>query len=786
MFGGRLLTVTITNAMPRRLKLFSRRRAGWAGEKLGGANEMRYKPGMQRSLAIVFVSALSLSVSFAQEFPKAQGLSLERLYSFPLVNGRSPSAPSMSPDGKYIVFGWNQTGERRLDLWIMDYPSGTKRRLIEAASVEELPRQDDTRTEEQKSDAKKYDGGIAGVTWAPDSKSFLFSYKGRTFECEPNGKFRPVFDGNGGMFNMAFSPDGRYLSYLSDNNLFRMERKTGRIKQLTFISKPGTSLDGYQWSPNSQQLIVSWSDSTKTGSTQMMDLSKDRAQVVPIRRMWHGERSVDAQHGLISAEGGIIRWITEIPRYHWMESVSWSPDSRFVALGWNAEDFQTYNISVVSALPANVTAIPKDDKDKTVKGAPIFSEKAPKNYIPDFRSVGWSRDGKRLMFTTDIRDGKFINRSLMSMTPSGRDIQPVYSESHDIAAWMRPKNSDRLIFVTQKNSSLTSEITIQEPDGKRKSYGVVENGMAAPKNFDDSGLPLVSEDGKMIATMASTRTLNSELYAVEPREARLTESQTPEFKQVKWAELRTISFKAPDGQTVHGVMYMPANFDPNKKYPAFISSMYANSGKLAWNGYFENYAAMELGMVVVQLDFRASWGQGGEFNSGYYKSMGVIDSDEAVACKDYLVSLGFVNPNRVGVWGWSYGGYLTCMIQLTKPGVFDTGVAVASVTDWKAYNEWYTRRRLGMQADDPEVYKKTSPIFHAAGLKDNLFLVHGMLDDNVLWADSVRLSQRLIENGKYFDMMGYPRDDHSIGREESRPHVFATIMRYLYVKLTRP
>ena len=225
--------------------------------------------------------------------------------------------------------------------------------------------------------------------------------------------------------------------------------------------------------------------------------------------------------------------------------------------------------------------------------------------------------------------------------------------------------------------------------------------------------------------------------------------------------------------------------DASKKHSAFLGSMYANSAKMAWMGYFSNYAAEELGMVTLFVDFASSWGQGGERNSEYYKSMGVIDTREAVAAKGYLDSLGFVREDRVGVWGWSYGGFLTNMIMLTAPGVFDTGVAVAPVTDWLTYNEWYTRRRLGMQEDDEEIYKTTSPVHHAAGLEGNLFLIHGMLDDNVLFQDTARLMQSLINEGKYFDVMTYPRDDHSIGKATSRPHVFASVMRYLYWKLSR-
>jgi dipeptidyl-peptidase-4 len=156
-----------------------------------------------------------------------------------------------------------------------------------------------------------------------------------------------------------------------------------------------------------------------------------------------------------------------------------------------------------------------------------------------------------------------------------------------------------------------------------------------------------------------------------------------------------------------------------------------------------------------------------------------------VAAKNYLASLPYVNGDKVGLWGWSYGGYLTAMTLLTKPDVFAAGVAVAPVTDWTSYNEWYTRRRLGLAKDDKEIFEKTSPITYASGLNDELLLVHGMMDDNVLFQDTARLIQRLIDAGKPFDELAYPRDDHSIGRDTSRPHVFGSIMRYLYNKLGR-
>jgi dipeptidyl-peptidase 4 len=725
-----------------------------------------------KTAAFLLSSLLVVTGAFAQELPKTDP-PLERYYKYPLINGRSPSAPAMSPDGGRIVYGWNQTGERKLDVWIMEFPSGRQKKIVDAAKIEALPRQDDTRTELEKREEQLYDAGIAGFQWAPDGKQILFNYKGRVWLVDPDGKnLEPVFDANMGAGGAQFSPDGKYIGYLSGNNLYRMDRKTGRIKQLTFIGKPGTAVDGFVWSPEGQNIVVTWSDSSKLGSHVMMDFTKDRATVVNIRRNWTGEKSGDQQVGIIPVDGGVIKFFSGVPRYLWVKDIDWSPDGSTISLAWIKDDFQEFTISVIPV--------------STLKVAGVYSEKAPKNYIPDWRPVLWARDSKSIIFGTDIVDGKFTARSVMRMSPSGRDIHPVFMKGYDVVSVMRPKHSDSLIMTTMARGPLKSEITVLELNGKMRVHVPVEDGMSTPKNFDDAGNPLVSEDGKKIATMASSRTLPWELYAVEPQAKRLTFSQPEEFKKIQWANHEEVTFTAPDGQKVYGVLITKPGLDKSRKHPAFISNMYANSAKLAWNGFFENYAAMELDMVVLQIDFRSSWGMGGELNSGYFKSMGIIDAEEAVAGKKFLDSLGYVREDRVALWGWSYGGFLTEMVLFQHPDVFHAGVAVAPVTDWRSYNEWYTRRRLSLEADDKEAYKKTSPITYGEKLNDNLLMVHGMLDDNVLFQDTARMMQKLIDNGKYFDVMAYPRDDHGIGKDTSRPHVFVTIMRYLYSKLMQP
>lgn len=722
------------------------------------------------SLATMFaVSAMAFALP-----PTQYGPTIERLNSFPTLNGRSPAGASMSPDGTRIVFAWNKTGIRKRDLWMMEYPSGEMRQITGAEDIPRVPNQDDSRTAEEKKEQELYDGGFGGgAIWSPDSKEFLINYRGRTWVYDREGKTRkPLFDGGFNPNSISYTPDGKYLLMFSGGNLVRFDLATREIKQLTFITRPGTALDFYSVSPNGKMIHVGWSDSTKFGNHVMMDFTKERSEVRGISRMWQGNRAVDDQQGIVGIDGGTVKFVTNIPRFHWLMGSAWSPDSRSLVIGWKSEDHQNFTL----------TNVDLDDG----KGRNVYIEKAPKNYINNWRPMTWTRDSKSILLGTDVQDGQFTRRQVVRMDPSGKNIQSVYKKDFCVGNFTRPKESDDLVLVTMGRSPLKSEIRIVRPDGGEKVHVVEEDGTSAPTEFENTGLPLVSEDGKHMVTLAANPKRNPEMFAVEPRQARLTTSQLPEFSTIQWADIKDVMIPMPDGTLLRAQMLTRPGLDMSKKHPAVISDMYANSAKMDWGGYTANYLAMELGYIVLKVDFRASWGYGGEFNSGYFQRMGLIDSEEAVAAKRFLVSTGAVRADRVGVWGWSYGGFLTCMIMTTQPGEFHAGVAVASVTEWKNYNHWYTTQRLGFLSTNKEVYDKTSPITYADKLQGNLLLVHGMLDDNVLFQDSVRYSMKLIDAGKRFDQFYYPRDDHGIGREETRPHVFRTIVQYLYDKLGQP
>lgn len=712
--------------------------------------------------AIILGSARQKQQSPAKPVP----FTIERLSEFPLIQGRSPAGAALSPNGKEVVFGWNKTGDRRLDVYAVDpHSDASPKLIIDSSKFDWLPNQDAKKDDEQTKDRDKHYGGISSFTWAPDSSQFIFSCKGRFWTANADGSsIKPIIDASMGERSPAYSPNGKYIAMIIGQNVFSCDRSTGLLKQLTFVSKPQTQVDGFQWSPDSRNILISWSNSSKVGNATMMDFTKGRGTAVTISRDWNGDLSQDQQFGVVPAAGGLIKFLDGVPAYSWPSSSVWSPNGNSIAVGWFSGDFQEYTITVFDY--------------PTWKSHVVYHEKAPANYESDWRPLVWTRDSKTIDFGTDISGGKFIYRSIFSVDPTSKEVKPVFVKDYAVGSFMRPKDSDKLVITTAGDSPLQTEIRVLD-GAKDKTYDPIGDGYSSGKDFDSAISPLVSDDGKTIVTIASDRKQPWELYSILPSVRRLTTSQTADFAKIAWANVREVSFPGPEGATMHGLLFTSPNLDPTKKHAAVVSNIYGDSGKSAWGGFVENQLAMNHDMVVLALDFRASWGYGGAFDTGYYRKMGLIDADESADAAKYLSSLSYVDPKRLGIWGWSYGGFLTLMTMLTKPGVYSTGVAVAPVTDWSTYNEWYTRRRLGLYKDDKKIFEKTSPISYASGLQGNLLICHGIMDNNVLFENTAVLVEDFIKAGKFVDLMFFPKDDHSIGTDASRPYVMGKIERYL-------
>lgn len=285
----------------------------------------------------------------------------------------------------------------------------------------------------------------------------------------------------------------------------------------------------------------------------------------------------------------------------------------------------------------------------------------------------------------------------------------------------------------------------------------------------------LSPDEKYLAILHSYSNKPWELYLQEntaPGKAtkapvQITDkAQSEEFKSYTWKDPEVITFTARDGAQVYARLYKPANPHPNKPAVLFVHGAgYLQNAHKWWSSYFREYMFNNMladnGYYVMDIDYRGSAGYGRDWRTGIYRHMGGKDLSDHTDAVSYLVKTFGVNPKHVGLYGGSYGGFITLMGMFTEPEVFAAGAALRPVTDWANYNHGYTSNILNEPFTDSIAYRKSSPYYFAEGLKGNLLICHGMVDVNVHFQDAVKLAQRLIELGKdNWELAGYPMEDH--------------------------
>jgi dipeptidyl aminopeptidase/acylaminoacyl peptidase len=230
-----------------------------------------------------------------------------------------------------------------------------------------------------------------------------------------------------------------------------------------------------------------------------------------------------------------------------------------------------------------------------------------------------------------------------------------------------------------------------------------------------------------------------------------------------------------DGQTAYARIYRPRDLHAQANGAAVMfvhGAGYLQDAHRGWSSYYREYMFNHLlasrGYTVMDVDYRGSAGYGAAWRTGIYRHMGGKDLDDEVDAARWLVAHEGVDARRIGMYGGSYGGFMTLMAMFTQPDVFRSGAALRSVTNWANYNHWYTSRILNQPQDDPVAYRQSSPIYFAQGLRGDLLMLHGMVDTNVNFQDIVELNQRLIELGKtHWQLAVYPVEDHGFVRPDS-------------------
>lgn len=464
-----------------------------------------------------------------------------------------------------------------------------------------------------------------------------------------------------------------------------------------------------------------------------------------------------------------------------------------------------------TALPG-IADVPDYVKDYPKKDT---SSKKPANRTVSFRSVEWNDAGTAAV--VDVRSTDNKDRWLLLLDPATGNYKTIDRQRDE--AWIAGPgvgdfparifwlDNNTIVFQSEKTgyshiyrANVTTGEKVQLTDGKfevaslqlskdRKTLFFNANEQH-PGDVQAYRMPVaggkmerltthsgnndftLSPDEKWLAVRYSYANKPWELFLQEAKpgaEAKqvTTLAQSAEFKSYPWRDPEIVTFTAGDGATVYARLYKPTTAHPSKPAVIFVHGAgYLQNVHKWWSSYQREYMFHNLladnGYTVLDIDYRGSAGYGRDWRTGIYRHMGGKDLSDQVDGVKYLVEKQGVNPKNIGIYGGSYGGFITLMGLFTQPDVFKSGAALRSVTDWAHYNHGYTANILNEPFADSLAYRRSSPIYYAEGLKGHLLMCHGMIDVNVHFQDIVRLTQRLIELGKEnWELAVYPLEDHA-------------------------
>lgn len=554
------------------------------------------------------------------------------------------------------------------------------------------------------------------------------------------------------------SPDGRYVAFRRNHDLYTIDlasrtetrltangSDTLRNAELDWVYPEELGLGtAYWWSPDSHSIAYLQFDVSREPLYPQVDLGKYRAVFEPERYPQAGDPNADVALGVVPATGGPTRWMdVGATRYQYLIArVKWMPDSRHVAV-----ERLTRVQDRLELIAADITS---------GESRLILRETDP-YWINISNDLRFLDDGKRFLWSSE-RDGY---RHLYLYTMDGRQLRQITDgpwEVRGVAGF--DARTDRVFYLSSEASPLETNLYSIRLNGKDKIRLTTEKGShsvsmsPATYYFVDTCSTRETPPRKVLRTDRGAE------HAVLREPDR---SLTDEY-QIVPSEVVTI--RAADGRTdLYGLLTRPAGFAPGRRYPAVVL-VYGGPGAQSvvntWRGLGMEQLLAQQGYVVWELDNRGSTGRGHLFEIPIYHQMGVVELADQKAGVDYLTSLGFVDPERIGIYGWSYGGFMTLNSMLNVAGTFRAGIAGAPVTYFANYDTIYTERYMGLPAVDPEGYKKTDLPLSAANLKGNLLILHNLQDDNVLFQNTLQMADALEKAGRKFDMLIYPQKAHGV------------------------
>jgi dipeptidyl-peptidase-4 len=590
------------------------------------------------------------------------------------------------------------------------------------------------------------------------------------------------------------SPDGRQVGYVQNNNLFVQDILTGRIRQLTtdgsanringtfdWVYEEELDLrDGWQWSPDGLSIAFWQLDTTGVSPYTLInntDALYPTLKVFPYPKT--GQTNAAARIGVVGASGGRVRWldIPGDPRNHYLVRLNWAPDSKAL-LVQQLNRLQNRNrFFLVSPRGGKIQQILVDEDSAWLDAYIDFMQ----------GSIQWLEGGRSFVFTSE-RDGwrhlYAVSRdggTPRTITKGAFDVIRVvkFDESHQWVYFLASPENATQTYLYRANldgSGTPERVTPRDQSGSHQ-YNIAPGAELAYHTWSSFGTPPRGEIVRLPGHEVVRPLFDNS--ALRTRLAALKQGQHTFFK-----------VDVGDGTKMDGWMIKPPDFDPTKRYPVLFYAYGEPAGATvhdSWMGsdFLWYLMLAQRGYIIASVDNRGTNApRGRAWRKAIYKKIGVLSSEDQATAARWMQAQSYVDPTRIGIWGWSGGGTTSLNVLFRYPKLYHMAMAIASVPDMHLYDSIYQERYMGLPQENEMAYRQGSPITFAGQLEGNLLLVHGTGDDNVHYQGAERLINALITANKPFTMMAYPNRSHGISEgENTSRHLYELLTRYLLTNL---
>jgi dipeptidyl-peptidase-4 len=588
---------------------------------------------------------------------------------------------------------------------------------------------------------------------------------------------------NGDQSYAAFSPDATKVGFVRANNLFYVNLSDMSEVQITNDGKfnhviNGTTdwvyeeefsfVNGFYWSPDGNKLAYYRFDESEVKEYNLQRWN--HGQLYPEDYRFKYPKAGEAN-------SKVEIWMYDLNSKRKVKADLGSETDIYVPRVMWTQDPNILSIRKLNRLQNHLELIHANATDG--KTTTVISEKT--NTYIDIEMLDdlkYLNDGKQFIYSTEKSGYKHLY--LYDLT--GKQIRQLTTGDFEVLEFIGLDEKSKMIYYTSTEvSALQKHFYVVSLDGKKKTKlsqatGTHKINMSTDFQFyidhhSSANRPVIAslyktKGNTLIKTLETNEQLaeNAKLFQLSPKEF--------------------FSYPTVDGAVINGFMLKPNNFDASRKYPVLIYQ-YSGPGSQnvadAWGGnhLFFHQMLVQKGYIVVLVDTRGTGARGEQFKKLTYKQLGKYELEDLIEAAKYLASLNYVDGSRIGVWGWSYGGYMTSLAMTKGGGLFKIGIAVSPVTNWRFYDTVYTERYLQTPQLNAEGYDQNSPLTFAADLQGKFLLIHGTGDDNVHFQNSVVFEEALINAGKKFQSFYYPDKTHSIAGGKTRHHLYSMMVDFV-------